>query len=289
MEEKDIVKKHYSEVAVAGQSEKVAHELSLKVGYTEEDLKAIPTEAKLGLGCGNSVSYANLKEGEQLIDLGCGAGMDLFLAASKVGKTGKAVGVDFSPDMIERGRLLIEKYEYTNVEMVASSIDKMPFETGTFDVAISNCVLNLLPDKALAFKEIFRVLKPGGRFVVADIVLKKALPEVLMWNLASIVGCLGRAVDNETYMQHLIGAGFVDSKIENQEKDLNLVFEKACIGDEGEEGAGCCACACACAGKGEGDEEQEKKRFDKLDVATMKKHDVNEYATSSKVTATKPF
>ena len=288
MEDKDIVKKHYSEVAVAGQSETVAHELSLKVGYTEEDLKVIPTEAKLGLGCGNSVSYANLVEGEELIDLGCGAGMDLFLAASKVGKTGKAVGVDFSPDMIERGQLLIDKYEYTNVEMVASSIDKMPFETGTFDVAISNCVLNLLPDKALAFKEIFRVLKPGGRFVVADIVLKKALPQELMQNLAAIVGCLGRAVDHETYMEHLSGAGFVEGKIVNQEKDLNMVFEKAVIGNEGKQGA--CACACACAGKEEGKEEApEKKRFQGLDVATMKKYDVNDYATSSKVTALKPL
>ena len=132
----------------------------------------------MGLGCGNSVSFArpHLKPGVKLLDLGCGAGMDLYLASPLVGDEGRACGVDLSKDMLSKGRELAKNYGYKNIEFYHSGIDKMPFDDNTFDVIISNCVINLVPDKIAAFQEIYRVLKKGGHFIVSDIVLKQDLP-----------------------------------------------------------------------------------------------------------------
>eukprot|EP00829_Urostomides_striatus_P001978 TRINITY_DN1213_c0_g1_i3.p1 TRINITY_DN1213_c0_g1~~TRINITY_DN1213_c0_g1_i3.p1 ORF type:complete len:338 (+),score=37.21 TRINITY_DN1213_c0_g1_i3:64-1077(+) len=145
--EYDPVKKHYSTIAVKGTNELYAHSVAKTAGYTEEDLAQIPPEASLGLGCGNSVAEANLKQGDFVLDLGCGAGMDLFLSGTKVGPNGKAVGVDYSEDMVKRGKEVAKKYNRNNVEFHFCPIDAMTFPSNSFDVVISNCVLNLVPEK----------------------------------------------------------------------------------------------------------------------------------------------
>lgn len=268
----DIVKNHYTNVAVSGLDVKHAQATALKCGYTEEDLKLIPPEACLGLGCGNSVAAAKIQKGEKILDLGCGAGMDLFLAGAKVGPEGKAVGVDFSDEMIRRGREVAAKYGRTNVEFCHSPIDKMTFADQEFDVTISNCVLNLVPDKQKAFSEIYRVLKSKGRFVVSDIVLKKPLPDELRRDMAAIVGCVGRAVEAATYKTSLEKAGFVDVSITDEKKDLMTLYRKPGFGKNVCEGSTCCC------GTG----------TTRVDTKVIDKYDLNEYAMSCIVRAHKP-
>ena len=223
-EAKDVVHEHYSKVATSQVSEAYAATLAKSAGYKEEELKQIPKEASLGLGCGNSVSAADLKPGEYILDLGCGAGMDLFLAASKISPTGKAFGVDFSEDMIKKGKEIQAKNSIKNVEFIHSPIEVMPFQENTFDVVISNCVLNLVPDKNKAFKEIVRVMKPKGRFIVSDIVRKKDYPEDLKSDLISITTCIGRAITFEEYKNGLINAGLENISMVDVKKDLNERF-----------------------------------------------------------------
>jgi len=270
--EVDPVHHHYSQVASKGVREATALQTAIKAGYTEEELASIPKEASLGLGCGNSVAAAELKEGEMLLDLGCGAGMDLFLAGFKLGENGKAVGVDFSEEMIKRGNEIAQKYNRSNVEFVLSSIEKMPFAENTFDVVISNCVLNLVPNKLDAFKEIFRVLKPSGRFVVSDIILRKPLPEELEKDLASIVGCVGRAVLLETYKKNLEEAGFSDVSSTDSNKDLNTLYNEA------SEDTQLCGTSVSCCAK---------KQTQQQPVTALQKYDLNEYTGSYIVRAVK--
>jgi len=191
----DPVKTHYTNIAKEKNDIEMAHQIAKKCGYTDNDLKNIPDEACLGLGCGNSVVAANPKEGEWVLDLGCGAGMDLFLAGSRVGPSGRAIGVDFSTEMVKKGMAVAKKYGKTNVEFHYSPIDSMPFSDEIFDISISNCVLNLVPDKLKAFGEIYRVLKKTGRFVVSDILVKKELPEEIRKDVAAIVGCFLKKFD----------------------------------------------------------------------------------------------
>jgi len=270
--EVDPVYQHYSQVASKGVREATALQTAIKAGYTEEELASIPKEASLGLGCGNSVAAAELKEGEMLLDLGCGAGMDLFLAGFKLGEKGKAVGVDFSEEMIKRGNDIAKKYNRDNVEFVLSPIEKMPFADNTFDVVISNCVLNLVPNKLDAFKEIFRVLKPSGRFVVSDIILRKPLPEELEKDIASIVGCVGRAVLLETYKKNLEEAGFSDVSSTDSNKDLNTLYNEA------SEDTQLCGTSVSCCGK---------KQTQQQPVTALQKYDLNEYTGSYIVKAIK--
>ena len=285
--EGEQIKSYYSEIASEETDGKMADAMAIKVGYTEEDLKVIPKEARIGQGCGNSVAYADPQPGDKVVDLGCGAGMDLFLTASRVGETGKAVGVDFSPQMVKRGQDIIAKYKFSNVEIVESGIEKMPLDSDTFDIAISNCVLNLLPDKQEGFKEILRILKPGGKLVLSDIVLKQELPACISGDIAAIVGCIGMAVTREVYEQHLIGAGFTQYDILDQEKDMNEIFKPELL-KMAEGGTLACACAAGGCGGGEGGGGGGGADSIQMLLEILKQYSVNDFAMSCKVTATKP-
>ncbi len=188
-------------------------EVSSELGYTEEDLRSIPEGANLGLGCGNPVALSSLKEGEVVLDLGSGAGLDCFLAAKRVGRSGKIIGVDMTPEMIDRARENAQKGEFENVEFRLGEIENLPVANCTGDVIISNCVINLSPDKKRVFQEAYRVLKPGGRLMVSDIVLLKELPVEIKKSAAAYVGCLSGAIMKEDYLTAIRQAGFKKIKI----------------------------------------------------------------------------
>ncbi len=158
------------------------------VGYSLEELASVPKEANRGLGCGNPVRTAELKEGEVVLDLGCGAGLDCFLAATKVGRRGRAVGVDMTPEMLAEARSIAKKHRIRNVEFRLGEIENLPAADNFADVCISNCVINLSPDKARVYREIFRILKPGGRISICDIIIKKSLPDDIK-NDADMYSC----------------------------------------------------------------------------------------------------
>ncbi|MBN1456050.1 MAG: arsenite methyltransferase [Methanomicrobia archaeon] len=185
-----------------------SEEISKKIGYTDEELKSVPEGANLGLGCGNPIALASLREGEIVMDLGSGAGFDAFLAAARVGNTGKVIGVDMTPEMIERARLNAEKGKYENVEFRLGEIENLPVEDNSIDVVISNCVINLSPDKERVFKEAYRVLKPGGRLMVSDIVLLKELPEPIKNSIDAYIGCISGAMMKDEYLKTIQDAGF---------------------------------------------------------------------------------
>lgn len=187
---------------------RMQEEVSKKLGYTEEDLRSIPEGANLGLGCGNPVALASLKEGETVLDLGSGAGLDCFLAAKKVGGKGKIIGVDMTPEMIDKARENARKNEYKNVEFRLGEIENLPVADSTADVVISNCVINLSPNKKRVFEETFRALQPGGRLMVSDIVLLKELPEVIRNSAEAYVGCLSGAIMKDNYVEAIKQAGF---------------------------------------------------------------------------------
>lgn len=182
--------------------------ISKNIGYTEEDLKAVPEGANLGLGCGNPVALATLKEGETVLDLGSGAGFDCFLAANLVGKSGKVIGVDMTPDMLDKARENARKGKYRNVEFRLGEIENLPAADNSVDVVMSNCVINLSPDKSRVFKEAFRVLRPGGRMIISDIVLLCELPDRLKESIAAYVGCLSGALLRDKCLKAIKGAGF---------------------------------------------------------------------------------
>ncbi len=181
---------------------------SLKIGYEIQDVKAVPEGANLGLGCGNPVALASLKPGEVVLDLGSGAGFDAFLASKRVGAKGRVIGVDMTPEMIARARNLAERYGYANVEFRQGDIEQLPVEDATVDAIISNCVLNLTADKAQAFREAFRVVKPGGRLMVSDLVLLKPLPAVLRQDLDAYAACIAGALQKDDYLAAIHAAGF---------------------------------------------------------------------------------
>jgi arsenite methyltransferase len=183
-------------------------EISKKIGYSEEELRSVPEGADLGLGCGNPVALASLKEGETVVDLGSGVGLDYFLAANKVGAKGRVIGVDMTPEMIDRARENARKGNYRNVEFRLGEIENLPVADNTADVIISNCVINLAPDKERVFKEAFRALKPGGRLMISDLVLLKKLPKVIKNNAEAYVGCLSGAIMKDKYVALIKKAGF---------------------------------------------------------------------------------
>jgi arsenite methyltransferase len=187
-----------------------AVEQAKSIGYSEEEIASIPPEATMGLGCGNPTALAGLKEGEIVLDLGSGAGVDAFLASKKVGVAGKVIGVDMTPEMIDRANELIDKYGYTNIEFRLGEIEKLPVESGTVDVIISNCVINLTPDKVASFKEAYRVLKTGGRILVSDLVTDGELPEDIRRSFDAWAECIAGALEREEYLDAIREAGFLD-------------------------------------------------------------------------------
>jgi arsenite methyltransferase len=191
----------------------MARDISRSVGYTEEELKAVPEGANLGLGCGNPVALASLREGDIVLDLGSGPGFDCFLAANKVGESGKVIGVDMTPEMLEKARENARNGNYGNVEFRLGEIENLPVADNSVSVIISNCVINLVPDKSRAFAETFRVLKPGGRLMVSDIVLLRELPNSIKNSVEAYVGCISGAAMRDEYLGAIRAAGFRDISI----------------------------------------------------------------------------
>jgi len=221
---KEIVKQGYGKIAKQGKSccasatsccgtTDRAQDISRRIGYSEEELKAVPEGANLGLGCGNPVALASLREGETVLDLGSGAGFDCFLAANIVGKTGRVVGVDMTPEMIEKAKKNAKNGDYRNVEFRLGEIEKLPVADNSADVIMSNCVINLSPDKGKVFKEAFRVLKPGGRLMISDIVLLRELPKAIKESIEAYIGCVSGAMIKGEYLQKIEAAGFRDAKV----------------------------------------------------------------------------
>lgn len=197
---------------------------SESLGYSEVDLVELPEGADLGLGCGNPTALADIKEGEVVLDLGSGAGIDCFIAAKMVGETGRVIGVDMTPEMLEKARTNAQTGEYKNVEFRLGEIEHLPVEDNSVDLIISNCVINLIPDKQQTFREMLRVLKPGGRFMVSDIVLTKPLPEALANDLLAYVGCISGAILLGDYLEQIEAVGFENIQANRENGDLVEVW-----------------------------------------------------------------
>jgi len=191
---------------------------SRAIGYTESDLGSVPDGANLGLGCGNPIALASIKEGETILDLGSGAGFDCFLASHKVGKSGRVIGVDMTPAMLEKARANAKKGEYSNVEFRLGEIENLPVADGQVDAVISNCVINLSPEKMKVFREAYRVLKTGGRLMVSDIVLEKELPECIKDSVRAYIACVSGAESRGDYLKMISDAGFKDVMVVEESK-----------------------------------------------------------------------
>jgi len=183
------------------------------IGYTRVELANLPRNANLDLGCGNPTAFAFLKEGDVVLDLGSGAGIDCFLAAQKVGQTGKVIGIDMTPSMVQRANENAKSDGYENVEFRLGEIENLPIESGSIDVIVSNCVINLVPNKLKAFQEAFRVLKPGGRLMISDIVLQRELPAFIKTSMEAYAGCVAGAVQRNEYLDTIKKAGFTEIEI----------------------------------------------------------------------------
>ncbi len=221
------VQKRYGQVGATGLGDQAAgaHAVAKAFGYSAAELASLPDGANLGLSCGNPTAMASLRPGEVVVDLGCGGGLDVFLAAHQVGPTGKAIGIDMTPEMITRAKTNARNgpdgRPYSNVEFHLSTIDRIPLADATVDCIISNCVINLAPDKAAVFKEMFRVLRPGGRLAISDIALRQSLPKELADNVAAWVGCIAGAISLQDYRDGLRAAGFAQVQVIDSGADLN--------------------------------------------------------------------
>jgi len=224
---KQIVKQHYSKIAAGGGccnscgcgNQATNEQIAKSIGYSDEEIKQAGV-ANLGLGCGNPTGMGDIKEGEVVLDLGSGAGFDCFLAAKKVGEMGKVIGVDMTEEMIEKAKINAQKQGYKNVEFKLGDIENLPIEDNSIDVVISNCVVNLAPDKAKVFKEVYRVLKKGGRMYISDIVLLDKLTEEQKENEELIAGCVSGALLKDDYLQIIKDAGF-EIRILSEDKDIS--------------------------------------------------------------------
>src|SRR4030042_5708297 len=195
---KKIVKESYSEIAKSSECSccgngKASDNVAAEIGYSKDEIARF-SEANLGLGCGNPVAMAEIKEGDAVLDLGSGAGFDCFLAVARAGKSGKVVGVDMTAEMVAKAKSNAEKYGYKNIEFKLGAIEKLPVADNSFDIAISNCVINLAPAQEKVFREVWRVLKPGGKMFVSDIVLLEELPDNIRKDTKLLAGCVGGAL-----------------------------------------------------------------------------------------------
>lgn len=286
----DAVKSKYGAVAASGLSTEHhgVRAVAEAFGYSSEELASIPAEANMGLSCGNPTAIANLRPGEVVVDLGCGGGLDVFLAAAKVGPTGKAIGIDMTTEMLELARKNAATgwhgQPVANVEFHLATIDKLPLSDASADCVISNCVINLAPDKPAVFREIARVLKTGGRLAVSDIALKKPLPAELGQDLMAYVGCIAGAIPIDDYRRQLQDAGFAAVEVIDSGADLNAYAK---VENQG----GCCppvasglsVVDASCCSPQPADETLHARL---LDVLT--RYDVNEFAASVRVFAVKP-
>ncbi len=193
-------------------------DISTQIGYSFEELNSVPQEANLGLGCGNPTALASLREGEVVLDLGSGGGLDCFLAAQKVGPGGRVIGVDMTPEMVTLARRNASEGNHSNVEFRLGEIENLPVADGSIDVVISNCVINLSPDKSRVFGEAFRVLTSGGRLMISDITLLKPLPDFIKQNIDAYVQCVAGALLKEDYLAQITSVGF---------KNVTVIEEKA--------------------------------------------------------------
>jgi ubiquinone/menaquinone biosynthesis C-methylase UbiE len=200
-------------------------QMAAAIGYSKEDLAGVPGGANLGLGCGNPVALASLKPGEIVVDLGSGGGLDCFLAAQKVGETGQVIGVDMTPDMVGKARQNAEKMGVKNIDFRLGEIENLPIADNNADIIISNCVINLSPDKQGVYREALRVLKPGGRLVISDILTTVKLPDEVQKNLALVTACIGGAATIEDTEKMLKGTGFQDIKITPKNVNRELIRE----------------------------------------------------------------
>jgi ubiquinone/menaquinone biosynthesis C-methylase UbiE len=284
------VKAKYGAVATSGLStdHSGVRAVAQAFGYTPEELASIPSEANMGLSCGNPTVTANLRPGEVVVDLGCGGGLDVFLAAAKVGPTGRAIGIDMTPEMLERARRNAAQANggkgLANLEFHQATIDKLPLPDGSVDCVISNCVINLAPDKPAVFREVARVLKPGGRLAVNDIALKKPMPAEIGQDVMAYVGCIAGAVLIEDYRRQLAEAGFAAVEVIDTQADLNA-YAKV------ENQSGCYSPATTalpvaetgCCSAQPSDDTLHRRLMDLL-----QRYNVNDYAASVRVFAVKP-
>jgi len=229
-EVKKSVRKAYSKVATNSNScccscgcgsadTQTISRISKNVGYSDEELKVVP-ESNLGLGCGNPTAFSNIKEGDTVLDLGSGAGFDSFLALKKVGSTGKVIGLDMTEEMVDKARILGKEHGYSNVEFRVGDIEKIPLDNNSVDVIISNCVINLAPDKSQVFKEAYRVLKSGGKMYVSDIVLLGKLTDEQLKDEDLLTGCVAGALHKDDYLAKVKQAGFIVNIIA-EDKELS--------------------------------------------------------------------
>lgn len=291
----DAVRSRYASVArsnLSNHSEGV-RAVAEAFGYSKEQLDAIPAEANMGLSCGNPTALASLKPGEVVVDLGCGGGLDVFLAAAEVGPAGKAIGIDMTPEMIDRARANAAKgiggKPISNVEFHLATIDRLPLADASVDCVISNCVINLAPDKPAVFREIARVLKPGGRLAASDLILKQPLPPEIAGDVAAYVGCIAGAISADDYRGGLLAAGFVEVDVVDTGADLNAYAQ---VENQG----GCCSAPSllsietgsgGCCGSGQLESAGASQVHRGLNQL-LARHDINAYAASAKVFAVKP-
>src|SRR5450631_2188016 len=219
----ESVQSRYAAVANSTLSNKDAgvQAVAEAFGYSPEELSSIPAEANMGLSCGNPTAIASIRPGEVIVDLGSGGGLDVFLASQLVGPKGRAIGIDMTPAMIERAQANALAGGYQNVEFHLATIDRIPLPDESVDCVISNCVINLAPDKPAVFREIARILKPGGRLAVGDIALKKELPTEIAQDMMAYVGCIAGAILIEDYRRQLYDAGFAAVEVIETGADLN--------------------------------------------------------------------
>jgi len=250
---REIVREKYGQIAADKSSccgpatpccgaEKPAEHTSMGIGYSENELDSVPDDANLGLGCGNPTAMALLKQGEVVLDLGSGGGIDCFLAAKKVGEAGRVIGVDMTPDMVSLARKNAEKVNCANVEFRLGEIENLPVADNTADVIISNCVINLSPDKGRVFREAHRVLKPGGRVMISDIVLLRELPDIIKQDIEAYVGCVAGALLKDDYLALIREAGFSDVNVVDEQSFATMadptdpivksIVEKSGLSDE---------------------------------------------------------